>query len=987
MEDPRLHFFENFVTKMSNTRKDRWTKMVTASENRDKIFQFMSDPSKLILFFWNNGTMMLPHLNALPEEGIGKGIFVYFMRTKNADELTLENMRDSLILGSCSNKPIKDLVSLTDGVYVPVLTNPLNQERWPKVLEQDTNTKLQDLRNSIAETMGNMNNRTILPMPLILSQMMSVAPDILAGQLDKCSIDMKESLEQVVLKWSKSIDQVLAEESYDIFILNKHATHADEIKFWKNRLDNLMNIYVQLTIPEVKTIALILEKIKSIYLHTFRRMFTNVNEAIHEARDISLHLQPLDNQLGKMEATDFTKVGPLVIPLVHTITMIWSKSKYCCTNKRMMHLFNLTHNFLIAEATRCLDPSTIFQGDPDDMLFKTVKIIQVFVDYKQQQMQYQRDLSSFPTKNATAQIWTFKPDAIFAAYDAFVERLNALKSIFEITFEFKKLEDILFGGDRGARITLAVRNIREQFVLLYANLEHLDVDPLYMDDSTKFLLMNDRFTHGYQELERSLATQLNLAFDDCVTSMQYLKLIINLGTSLYRPIILKELHSRFTEVVTVLEHEIVEVKKTFDEYSKQIMNDPTRKYSILDAGHSALIGNISWVSQLRHRVTETSEFFSLLKIDAFDNEFGRHTKVCINVALEAIEKFQNEIIDVWKNEFVTAINTSMENTLLLRGDHSELIENFANDLSSAFKGLNYLRSEKLTTDNPTLVHFESIEGEMWQLRLHVLRIVEWYNYLMFNTHETEKILIQSELDEIDEMLEPALSEAKWSSYDRSYILKLKEKTRNLYERIRAIQTNLEGVVANLKSWNSHPLYVRKRDRASDFLNIKNRANTIHDRFSKCLHSKALIDFAMMDSFRLFENIPVSLVRPANLMVTDGKSTESLGSGNQSRISLAKNVSHVDRISIQFPSELTVARAQNYTYFVYENHVDEIVGHEILTALETSLRYLRNELENEAELENPLPLFEIRFVLERPSTRFIPSLVPESQSGFTALITR
>lgn len=990
MEDPRLHFFENFVTKLSNTRKDKWAKMVTASENRDKIFKFMSDSSVSALFFWNNGALMLPHLRTLPEDGIGKGIFVYFMRTKNAEELTIENIRDSLIFGSCSNKPIKDLVSLTDGVYVPVLTNPLNQDRWPKVLEQDTNTKLQDLRNSIAETMGNMNNRTILPMPLILPHMMSVAPDILAGQLDKCSIDMKESLEQVVLKWSKSIDQVLAEESYDIFINNKHATPADEIKFWKNRSENLINIYDQLVIPEVKMIALILEKIHSIYLNTFRRMFTNVNEAIHETRDISLYLQPLDNQLGKMEATDFTKVGPIVIPLVHTIAMIWSKSKYCCTNKRMVHLFNLTHNFLIAEATRCLDPTSIFQGDPDDMLFKTVKIIEIFVHYKQQQMQYQRELGSFPTDNSTAQIWTFKPDSIFAAFDAYVERLNSLKMIFEITFEFKKLEDILFGGDKGARITLAVRRIREQFVTLYANLEHLDVDPLYMDDSTKFLLMFDRFTQGYQDLERSLATQFNLAFDDCVTSMQYVKLIINLGTSLYRPIILKELNSRFDDVVILLEHEIVEIKKTFDEYSEKIINGSTRKESILDPGYSALIGNISWLRQLRHRVTETSEYFPMLKINAFDNEFGRHTKVCIDVALSAIDNFQNEhIIDVWKNEFSSAISAFMENTLLLRGEKSELIENFANELGSAFKGLNYLRSQKIATDDPILLHFQSIESEMWQLRLHLLRIVEWYNYLMFNTHETEKTLIQSELDDIDELLVPALTESKWSSYDNTYILELKEKVKSLYERIRAIQSNLEGVLSNLKSWNSLPLYMRKRDRASNLLNINNRAKTIHDRFSQCLHSKALIDFVMMDNFRLFENICVSLAKPA-ILEAPPKSAETPGTGNTSKVSLSNehaNVSFVDRKSILFPSELTLARSQTTTYSLYENHVDEIVGNEILTALETSLRYVRDEIENEAELECPLPLFEIRFMLEKPTTRFIPSLDAESQSGFTALITR
>lgn len=990
LADPRLEFFENFVTKLSGTRKDKWAKMVNVNENREPIFQFLKDPTKKILYFWNNGALMMPRVNSLPEEGVGKGIFVYFMRTEKAEEITEENIRNCLLFGSCSHKPIKDLVSLTDGVYVPVLTNPLNQENWPKVLEQDTNSKLQELRNSIAETMGNMNNRTILPMPLILPQMLSVAPDILAGELGKCSIDMKESLEQVVLKWSRSIDQVLAEESYEVLVANVHATPEDEIKFWKNRLENLMNIYEQLVTPDVRTIALILEKIDSIYANTFRRVFTNVNESIHEARDIALHLQPLDNQLGKIESTDFTKVKPVIIPLMHTIALMWSKSNYWCTNKRMVHLFNLVHNFLIAEATRCLDPMSIFQGDPDDMLFKTVKIIEIFEHHKQEQMQYQRELSAFPKNNATAQIWTFKPDTIFTAFDAFVQRLNELKSIFEITFEFKKLEGIFFGGDKGIRITAVVRKIQERFGSLYNDLEQANVDPLYMDDSTRFLQVSAKFTQGYQDLERSLATQFNSAFDDCVTSLQYVKLIINLGTSLYRPIILNELHGRLTDVVILLNHELVDIKKSFDEISEKLLEEPTRKNSMLDPSYAALIGNITWLQHLKLRINETSEYFPMFKVDVFDNDLGRHTKKCIKVALKAIEKFQNEhILDVWKKEFNRGIKASMENTLLRREKDLKLTENFADNLTNAFKGLNFLRAMGIIADDPTLLHFQVIEGDIWNLRLHLLRIVEWYNYLMFNTHETEKTLIQSELDAIDELLVPELTQFTWSKYDLDHILELKTTTKELYSRIASIQKNFESVVANLKAWNSTPLYMRKRERSNYLLDISNRAKTIHDRFSKCIHSKALIDFVMMDNYRLFANIPVTLVRPQYL--EDGsQSAEEAGSRTSSQKSLSNynpNSSLVEWKLIQYPEVLRQARSESKTYPLYENYVDQIVGDEVLYALDTSLRYIRNELENEAGLKSPLPLFEIRFILEKPTTRFIPSLDAESQHGFSALFTR
>lgn len=56
-----------------------------------------------------------------------------------------------------SNQPIKDLSTLADDVFVPILTNKLNTENWPSVMVEGIKQKLQELRNNIDEVILILN--------------------------------------------------------------------------------------------------------------------------------------------------------------------------------------------------------------------------------------------------------------------------------------------------------------------------------------------------------------------------------------------------------------------------------------------------------------------------------------------------------------------------------------------------------------------------------------------------------------------------------------------------------------------------------------------------------------------------------------------------------------------------------------------------------------------------------------------------------------
>jgi dynein heavy chain, axonemal len=97
-----------------------------------------------------------------------------------------------------------------------------------------------------------------------------------------------------------------------------------------------------------------------------------------EARDIALHLKPLQRQLSQLEElTDFSEAGVLLRPLLHVICLIWTYSDYYRNTSKLVVLLRQLVNLLVQQAKRFLDPSSIFQSDIDEAKQRVQISIQV----------------------------------------------------------------------------------------------------------------------------------------------------------------------------------------------------------------------------------------------------------------------------------------------------------------------------------------------------------------------------------------------------------------------------------------------------------------------------------------------------------------------------------------------------------------------------------------------------------------------------------
>lgn len=288
----------------------------------------------------------------------------------------------SLSFGSISAKPINDLSVLVDEVFVSVLTNPLNSDGWPDVVIKDIDNQLQNLRNNIAEVRGNINNNTILPLPITINKVMADASEILGGNLEACTIKVRCSLEEIVMKWANTIEEVIGDNSYRIFNDMACPMPGNEMTFWQGRLKNLENIFDQLRDPRIKTIASILEKLESVYFSTYRVTFRNVVESLHEARDVTLFLTPLSQFCETFQMTDFEESRPQLQSLMNAVCLLWGGSKYYCTNNRMVHMFRLMHNMFIDQVRMSFDPSSAFQCEAVEALKNVEQILESLEYYK-----------------------------------------------------------------------------------------------------------------------------------------------------------------------------------------------------------------------------------------------------------------------------------------------------------------------------------------------------------------------------------------------------------------------------------------------------------------------------------------------------------------------------------------------------------------------------------------------------------------------------
>ena len=125
-------------------------------------------------------------------------------------------------------------------------------------------------------------------------------------------------MESCIQQWTQQLSPML--ETDESALQLERPSLTEEIAYWKNRSEDLENIFEQLKQGVVRQMAATLEAIGSAQSAVFKTLLRRVIGALAEAQEIALHMKPIVKPLDALNAAD---VSEMVEPLRYFDPAIW----------------------------------------------------------------------------------------------------------------------------------------------------------------------------------------------------------------------------------------------------------------------------------------------------------------------------------------------------------------------------------------------------------------------------------------------------------------------------------------------------------------------------------------------------------------------------------------------------------------------------------------------------------------------------------------
>lgn len=604
-----------------------------------------------------------------------------------------------------------------------------------------------------------MVSQTLLPMPTGMENIYQAQQHFNFSRGEVVNLDIKTAIEGVVIKWAQICTDVLKESSLIAFAEGQHPTPFREVEFWNARLKNLENIYDQLRDPRVKKMIIYLESTNSTYLTSFKNIFKDIVAAIVEARNICLYLKPMAKHFSRFEDNDFLDNEEHIRPLVHCVGMLWAQSKYYCDSSKIVTLLQMIGNLLIEATTKQLDPSSVFQGEADDVYKKFDKAVQILDLFKSSFEIVRANLPSYFEPEEEVKGWNFHPRSVFQRLMDFIDRLKLVRGVLETNLEFVKLEKVEIGGLRGRGLSMKCNEVFEEFNTLYNVFRNIQYDVLDPEDKN-IEADNEVFTNKCLDLDRRLAAIFSQAFDDCYNLTSTFKLINVIGKLIERRLISDEVTCKYPVILDMFNKELDTVKLLFDHSNGDL--------APIDAYYAPISGQIQWLHKLKDRIKRPGDEFLLVQHPIVQTPEAKYMLEKLNQMLELIAKREGTLFDNWCTQTPIKISEHLSKNVIVRTPDQLLKHNFHDELLAIMRELRYLTMLKPNEIPESIEELYLRNDELYDSLNSAKRIVEYYNNLKTRTLKQELSLIQSEIVQIDENLNKLIDEFIWE--DKSKLL-------------------------------------------------------------------------------------------------------------------------------------------------------------------------------------------------------------------------
>ncbi|NXL59531.1 DYH17 protein, partial [Chordeiles acutipennis] len=939
----KLHgFLESFATLLLRVRPDKWSKFVGSEETAAVLDEFFKQQDVLELVLGLNPSGQLQPTACFPPALRGKGI--YFVKKKR-ENITQENCQSGLLVGDISPSPVEHLITLVEEVICPLLLCEENVAGWPGVVVEDIMRQTHRLKNEMFVMSGKMQGKPLLPLPehLDIQAGSSSTLDCLSGPVDTSVL---HSIETIVIEWSHRITDILSEDSAQPLLEKLHPLPGTEFEFWRTRTVNLQCLNDQLLSPRVTALAEILEKANSCYWPVLQSMFRDVSAGLEEAKDVSLHLQPLQILLVEMEQADYNQLQPYVDRVLCTICLLRAHCQHYSLPARIVVLLQKICNLLIEMTRNFLNPEDVMkglQGEIEEALGGISLSVSTIERLFQSYGTYCSDLMPmmFPVGagDGEPQFWEFPPPLVFRRMKSFLHRLKTIEvtELYQTAVEFLKLEKAELGGVRGNILGSQVFQIYEEVSELikgFADCKYDALDPAEEQLNRDFA----EFQKKLEDVDRRLATVFCQGFDDCNCLASALKLVHMFSSTLERPLVKAEVSTRYSALLGMFRAEMEEVKVLYDAQTTSSPQD--NRSPAINKNMPVVAGQLQWALELQQQLEGLHRDVFAIRHPVMFSAEAKLVSGKYEDMMRLLQGCREKVYEDWARGAGQDCHFSLEQPLIRRDPDSSLLSvNFSKELVAVLREVKYLNFQQ-QKDIPGSAESLFAQNETFQKFVDNLDlIVGWYNEagckkgdspVKWQLLPVELPLVAEELSALDKRLAIAEHTLYWHHEGvMEYIREMREILYDLQTRVQKAKLNLENITQLMEECSATPLFERKDNKETALLDLDGRANTFSKRCAAVTDTGVRIQEMVEENALLFK-----------------------------------------------------ADKSSQLWLDYVGHLDGIVLDRLFKLVHKSLQLLLTNMDPDG---NAAPLFEVRMELRDGKVQYHPSLERGDENSFLELV--
>ncbi|XP_077977872.1 dynein axonemal heavy chain 5-like isoform X2 [Glandiceps talaboti] len=694
-------------------------------------------------------------------EGLN-GICYFFIRTTNK-AIQIQNIAQDINFGSIDASNGKILQGCERFLSKVIVQAIKAQDTWGNINSAQIGDFLEQLDKFVTSLSGartNMDGRVQLSEHDNMESMLDNIRSPSDYQSAASSPDTVEKLEELILVWSKQIEQVLAESEQ----MRKEADDigpAAELDHWKQRTSKFNSLLEQIKTPRCKAVVGVLHAAKSKVLKHWKELDGRITDAANEAKDNVKYLYTLDKFFGPLVKSDPATLVDLLPSLMNAIRMIYSISQYYNTSERMTSLFvKVTNQMITTCKAYILDGvSKIWEHERPELLKRLNECIFLNEEYQKHFQKTKEKLKENPNERQ----FEFSENYIFGKFDTFCKRLERIADMVNTMENLSGLSDIKIEG---------IESISVRFQGIIATYKKKSYDIL---DHRKGEFDQDyiEFRSQIDSLQNQLQNFVDSWFDRSLSTEKALELLSKFekiqGCNL-------NLHEKYMKVLSNYGRDLETVRKLY----QKCKEDPPVPRNI-----PPIAGKITWARQLYRKIDAPMKVFKK-KQEVLRTQEAKKIIRNFNKMAAVLMEFEMLYHRGWYRAVETA-KSGMNSSLLVRHpDTKDLFVNFDPQILELIAEAKYLRKMNLEIPEAAVVMCMK-ENEIKQNHVALLEVLKEYDRIVGTIPPVLLPLMKPYRDRVEDALKPGLNALNWTS------LSIEQYISNIYKELGFLQRLIKQV--------------------------------------------------------------------------------------------------------------------------------------------------------------------------------------------------